>query len=126
MNKKALTLAVGFTIALSGCASIVSGSKQKITIDSYPQGAEVLIAGRSSGVTPLTIDVSRTPEEVKDITVKKEGYKPAQVKLTSKLNPWFWGNIVIGGVFGSSTDSSTGAKNDYEPGQYMVNLESEK
>lgn len=112
----------GVVLALSGCASIISGSNQTITIDSYPQGAEVVISGLTRGLTPLTVPVSREYSEVGTVIVKKEGYEPQTITLSHKLNPWFWGNIVIGGVLGSSTDSTTGARYAYEPGQYMANL----
>lgn len=35
----------------------------------------------------------------------------------------FWVNILSGGVFGSSTDYSTGAMYQYEPSTFMVSLQ---
>jgi len=43
--------------------------------------------------------------------------------LDTRMNGWFWGNIVIGGLFGSSTDGVSGAVYAYSPSQYLVTLE---
>jgi hypothetical protein len=53
---------------------------------------------------------------------EKEGYKPIEMQLTTSMNPWFWGNIVLGGFIGSTTDGITGAVYEYVPNQYLVNL----
>ena len=47
------------TILLSSCATMIHGSKQKLHIDSNPQGAEVRINKELIGTTPLDIKVSR-------------------------------------------------------------------
>jgi hypothetical protein len=39
------------------------------------------------------------------------------------MNPWFWGNIVLGGFVGSTTDGLSGAVYEYSPNQYMVTLQ---
>ena len=38
------------------------------------------------------------------------------------MNPWFFGNIVIGGLLGSTTDGVSGAINEFSPDQYFVTL----
>jgi uncharacterized protein YceK len=52
---------LGSTLLLTGCASIVNGSKQKVKISSTPGGAAVRIDGASTGVTPTVADLSRKP-----------------------------------------------------------------
>ena len=100
------------TLLLTNCASIVSGSQQELTIDSYPQDTDVYINGSPKGITPLTIKVGRDVTKQR-IEIQKEGYQSSPVNLSTKVNPWFWGNIIIGGLLGSSTDSSTGANSAY-------------
>jgi hypothetical protein len=56
------------------------------------------------------------------VTFEKEGYKSQTMRLTTGLQPWFWGNILIGGLIGSTTDGITGAVHEYSPSQFMVNL----
>ena len=53
----------------------------------------------------------------KDITIRIKEDKCHQETVTvvnSHIEPWFWGNILSGGVFGSTTDSSTGAMWKYD------------
>lgn len=112
-------LSVVFT--LTGCASIVDGSEQMIVFQSMPNDAEIYIDGKLMGKTPLTVPVERA--EGKSFTIRKDGYKEQTIKMPVKLNPTFWGNLIIGGAVGSSTDSSTGAIHEYAPGSYVLNLE---
>ena len=37
-------------------------------------------------------------------------------------NPWFWGNILFGGVFGSTTDGLSGSVHEYSPSQFFITL----
>ena len=57
------------------------------------------------------------------LVFEKEGYKPLTMQLETHLNSWFWGNIVIGGFIGSTTDALSGAVYEYSPNQYMVTLQ---
>ena len=41
----------------TGCASIVSGTDQKLTFNSEPEEATVTVSGRVLGKTPLTVPV---------------------------------------------------------------------
>jgi hypothetical protein len=52
----------------------------------------------------------------------KDGYKPVTMELTTTLDPWFWGNIVLGGFIGSTTDYINGSVNEYSPSQFFVTL----
>jgi hypothetical protein len=109
---------------ISGCASIVDGSTQLINIQSSPQDAEVSINGTVVGVTPLSIEVKRLENSV--LKVSKEGFKPQELTMATKLNGTFWGNVVIGGVFGSTTDKATGASIEYSPNSFNFQLEEVK
>jgi len=59
---------VGFVLAIIGCASIVSGTRQNVAISSAPSGAQVKIerAGAAQtkvveweGATPATVKLQR-------------------------------------------------------------------
>jgi hypothetical protein len=44
------------------------------------------------------------------VTASKDGYTPAMTPLQTSINPWYWGNIVIGGLIGILiVDPITGA-----------------
>jgi hypothetical protein len=107
-------------LALSGCATIISGSQQIITVNSDVPGAQVTLNGIPLGVTPLIVSIKRGQEGV--LSVQMPGYTPFQAPITKKVNGIFFVNILSGGTFGSSTDYSTGAMYAYEPDTYFVTL----
>jgi len=93
------TLAIGLIAALAGCAANRPGPVDRITIDSEPQGAQVLVAGKAIGVTPLAVvldDVfpmhwtGRTEKDKEGfafyrrldrLTIKKDGCEPYSAEL---------------------------------------------
>ena len=105
----------------TGCATIVSGTKQELSFKSNPEGAEVIVNGTSVGVTPLTVKVKR--KQGTQIVVRKDGFQEQSFVLKHSMEPWFWGNILIGGLFGSTTDFASGATVEYEQDQYYTTLE---
>lgn len=119
--KNVLALLLGVTVILStGCASVVSGTDQKLTFNSEPEEATVTVSGRVLGKTPLTVPVDRGSNQ--SITFEKEGYKTYTAQLSTTTNPWFFGNIVLGGLVGSTTDGVSGAIHEFSPDQYFITL----
>ncbi|MDP1539309.1 MAG: PEGA domain-containing protein [Moraxellaceae bacterium] len=121
MNKLIKCIFICSFLLISGCASIIDGKQQQMTFNSNPQGASVIFNGLPIGTTPVITNVQRSNMPVV-IRFTKEGYKDYEVSASSGLNNWFWGNIISGGVYGSTTDYITGAMNKFEPGNYMVTL----
>lgn len=115
--------AVTLSLSITGCATIMDGSTQDILVDSSPQGARVEVNGASKGVTPASVTMLRKTSV--PLVIKLDGYKDATITPTTKTNSMFWGNILLGGVFGSTTDSASGSINEYSPGSYFVTLDPE-
>jgi hypothetical protein len=109
------------SLLLTGCASIVDGNSQSVSFASNPEGATVYVNGAAIGKTPVTISAKRKGSS-QPIRFTKEGYTDVEISLISTVNPWFLGNILIGGLLGSTTDGLSGAAFKYEPGSYMVTL----
>lgn len=112
-------------IVALGCATIVSGKSQTITINSNPQGArcEVTRGGRIIAVvdkTPGSIYIEKTKEDL-NITCKKEGYEDSQGFAESGTDTALFGNLIIGGLIGAGVDWASGAHNKY-PEYITVNL----
>lgn len=105
---------------ISGCASIVSGTDQTLTFNSEPDGATVTVAGRVVGKTPLSVQIDKDKNQ--SLSFEKEGYKTHTTQLSTSLDGWFWGNILLGGLLGSTTDAASGAMNEFAPDQYFVTL----
>ena len=110
--------------SITGCASIVSGTDQNLTFNSEPDEATVIVAGKVVGKTPLSVQLKKGKNQ--SLSFEKEGYKTHTTQLSTTLDGWFWGNILLGGFFGSTTDSVSGGMNEFSPDQYFVTLTSEK
>jgi hypothetical protein len=105
---------------MSGCATIITGTSQEMSFQSNPDGATVTVSGRVIGKTPITTSLKK--ESNQSVIFEKEGYKTQTMQLTTNLEPWFWGNIVLGGLIGSTTDGLSGAVHEYSPSQYFISL----
>jgi hypothetical protein len=121
MNKLQNCLAaIAAASILAGCASIVAGTSQVVSINSNVSGASVSINGGTVGVTPFTGSIPRGKDTT--VTVSKAGYQTQTITLSTKIEPIFFGNIIFGGLIGSTTDLATGALFEYAPSSYYVNL----
>ncbi len=105
----------------SGCATIVSGTSQDVSFQSQPDGATVTLDDRAIGKTPVNVTIKK--EDGQRIKFDKPGYKQKEMRLETNLNPWFWGNVLFGGLVGSTTDGLSGAAREYQPNHYFVTLE---
>ncbi len=120
MRNLALLSCLLFLFVLEGCASIMHGTSQEMTFQSSPEEVTVTVTGRVIGKTPVTSRLDKKSGQ--SVVFTKEGYKPVTMELTTTLDPWFWGNIVLGGVIGSTTDGINGSVHEYSPSQYFVTL----
>lgn len=119
-------------LALSGCASIVSKSNYPVRIDSTPPGAFVTIKDNSGRViqqatTPLVVTLDASDGFFSNaryqFLFEKEGYNSTLQMLSAKIDGWYVGNIVFGGLIGLLiVDPATGAmwKLPSEVHGYMV------
>lgn len=109
----------------AGCASIVHGGNQSISISSVPPGATASVAKLEGEVvavrtTPCTVslDPKRGYFKGQSYTVKIElsGYKTAEIHLQPELSGWYFGNILLGGLIGMvAVDPVTGSMWNIEP-----------
>jgi len=103
----------------SSCASIVSKSSYPLSINSNPSNARITITDKKGkeiylGNTPATVKLkagagffSRAEYQVR---ISSPGYDDKIVPITFKLNNWYFGNILIGGLLGMLIiDPATGA-----------------
>ena len=113
-----LALALGWTT--SGCATIVHGNRQTVTINSEPDGATVKIDGLK-GKTPFSASLARNNDYV--VSIKKEGYKEEQVQITKS----FSGLSIIGNILwllvGVIIDFASGSAYNLSPTKVDVELE---
>ena len=104
----------------NSCATIISGTTQEVSFNSEPQDVEVTVGGKVIGKTPLTIQLDKKSDQ--SVEFNLEGYKRQTRSLTTTMDGWFWGNILLGGLIGSTTDGISGSVNEYSPNQYYVTM----
>ena len=104
---------LGSALLLSGCASIINGSTQKVKINSQPPGASVRIDGAPTGATPTVAELSRKSSH--RVEVSLNGYRTYEKVLEPSFNGVTLLNILVGGIIGLAIDGSTGASNTLQP-----------
>lgn len=115
-NKVILMSLLAASVMFSGCATLLGGGgSQTININSNKPAKGSLSYTDGEGVqyftAPATLNVDRRN---KDILIKSDDDKFHATTVKSNINPWFWGNIVLGGLIGSTTDSISGAAWKYQ------------
>ena len=104
---------------LTSCASILSTSTYPVVFDSSPSGAEVTIrdgVGNAifKGKTPTTLTLSASEgfwnRANYTVEARMPGYNPGLATLDARLDGWYFGNIIFGGLLGILiVDPATGA-----------------
>lgn len=96
----------------SSCATIVHGSKQNVTVNSYPAGANVYVDGIPKNMTtPGTIKIKRGKDHVVKFT--KEGYEDAVHTMKPQFNPIVIADFILW-VIPGLVDLAVGAHVVYE------------
>ncbi len=119
MRKTCALLLSGIIVLGSSCASIVSKSKYPITINSRPSDAKITITDKKgvtvfSGLTPAMLKLDAGAgffsKARYQVTFEKDGYVSRTVPVNFKLDGWYFGNILFGGLIGLLiVDPATGA-----------------
>ena len=122
MKKTVLIATLSLSLLISSCATIISGSKQKVNFRSNPAAASIFIDEVEVGKTPFEIKLERKKEH--HVMIKLDGYQTYETNLTKKFNAWYLGNIVFGGLIGIIIDPITGAIYNLSPDE--INAEMSK
>jgi len=101
------------SLMVSGCATIVRGTTQSVSINSEPTGAKVTISSGQSCMTPCNIEAER--KNTLQITVTHEGCNA----FTTAMVPSLAG---AGAMLGGFIDYGTGAVYDLQPNPLFVTL----
>ena len=101
------------TLAIAGCATIVRGTTQQISINSQPIGAKVVVSNGQSCFTPCNLEVERKLSL--QLNFSKEG---CQTYTTAMVPTLAGAGAILGGII----DYGTGAVYDLQPNPLMVTL----
>jgi hypothetical protein len=114
---------------LSGCASIIDGGDQQVTVvtASHAQpvtGPSSCVLRNTRGVwtvaSPGTTKIRRADDALQ-VRCEAPGYAPRGTQVESGVNGMVFGNILIGGLVGYLIDRSSGAAFQY-PEQIAVEM----
>lgn len=116
---KKTVLAAFFIPFMTGCASIVSKSNWPFSVETDPSGAKVVITNKRGreiykGRTPAALKLKSGAgffvKESYTVSLSMDGYESKKINLECKINGWYFGNILIGGLIGMLiVDPATGA-----------------
>ncbi len=122
-----LTIAV---ISASGCATIVKGTSQPVTVNTDPEGAVCTLSrgGETVAVinpTPETITVDKNSLAI-TVLCQKEGFEDNTGTLASESEAMsVIGNMLFGGMIGTAIDAGSGADRRYPPKITLTMIPSE-
>jgi hypothetical protein len=110
-------------LLVTGCATIIGGTTQVVAVDSTPSGA-TCEASRDglrlhSGVTPTSFPVDKSYRAITVSCVDSSNHRATTINKPG-LEPWFLGNILVGGLIGGSIDLITGSVNKYDTSVAVV------
>lgn len=105
---------------LGGCASIVTGQHQSVSVETIGEAGNVGGAqcklSNNKGIwyvtSPGSTMVQRSFEDLA-VSCEKQGFTPGLAAFKSTTKSMAFGNILFGGVIGAGVDMSTGAAYDY-------------
>jgi hypothetical protein len=107
-------------LLITGCATIIHGTRQDVGISSTPTGASVTIDNLRSGTTPVFSKLRRKENHV--VRIALPGYQPMDLTLTSSVSGWVWGNVAIGGLIGLAVDAISGGMYKLSPEEISAAL----
>ena len=103
---------------LCGCASIIEGSTNNITIStSPPTNATCSLTntrGTSTGIVPGPVMVKKSKSDLDVVCQDPSQNATGQTRMVSDIEPWDFGNILAGGLIGMGVDWGTGAAYKYQ------------
>jgi len=105
-------------LLVTGCATVFTGTKQKMTITSSPPEATVVIYNQNTNQLVRTIQTPDVVELAKNtkyrFVVEKEGYQQLRQDLESGFNPWFIVSLLFGGYYAYQATTKPPEKITYE------------
>jgi len=113
-SKLLALIVLGF--ALSGCATIIKGTTQSVSVTTPPITGASCELKNSEGTwyitTPGSVVVHKTKNDLV-VTCTKDGFQNATVTVPARFNGVTAGNILLGGLVGIGVDAASGANHGY-------------
>lgn len=108
---------------MTSCATLFTGTKDRITFNSTPPGATIYIDGVEQCKTPCTVKVKRSINDT-DVEFKLDGYETKLITLSKEFN--LVSIINLGNLLGWGIDFLSGAVMKYDRKAYDITLDKKK
>lgn len=113
-------------LALPGCATIVHGANQNLTVTTNPPGASCRLErdGQVVGIanpTPATVRITKGKSDI-IATCTREGHDSTTHNHISEFGGATFANVIAGGLIGVAVDAASGANYPYPP-EFTINLQ---
>ena len=112
-------LLITVSVFLSSCATIFGRSSYPVAIDTNPPGVDVSITDKKGrevykGKSPATVVLKSSAgyfsKAEYQVRLSSVGYAEQVVPVNYKINGWYFGNVLVGGLLGMLVvDPATGA-----------------
>lgn len=125
MRKKSFmaTTVVATLCLFSSCATIVTGTKPKVTISgdtNEPVTITTSYKTYENVMLPAQVRLKRKHLSGQRISVTSDNYTYSDILIDKKTNGWAWCNILIGGLVGWAIDLGTNAVSEPSETYYHV------
>lgn len=105
------------------CATLITGTKDRITFNSDPSGATIYFDGVEQCKTPCSLKVKRSINDT-DVEFKLEGYETRLITLSKEFN--VVSILNLGNLLGWGIDAVSGAVMKYDRKVYDITLSGNK
>jgi hypothetical protein len=116
---KRILLVIIVIIFATSCATIFTGTKDRISFNSTPSGAVIYKDGVELCTTPCSYKVKRSLNDT-DLEIKLDGYETRLITLDTEFN--VVSIINLGNLFGWGIDALSGAVMKYDRKSYEISL----
>lgn len=121
-----LSCTAALVITASSCATLFTKKTQEVNFKGIP-GTTIVDKDKNKVVTEIGSNgfgVGKFSKQLKKkhIEARKDGYQPKSYEMGTKIQGWFWGNIVLGGIPGMAIDAATGKMMKFSDNMIDVTL----
>ena len=123
MKNLSTILLATILLFMTSCATLFTGTKDRITFNSTPSGATIYIDGVEQCKTPCTMNIKRNINDT-DVEFKLDSYETRLITLSKEFNVVII--IKLGNLLGWGIDALSGAVMKYDRKTYDITLDNKK
>jgi uncharacterized protein YceK len=116
-----IVLSIAIAVALAGCASMMSGGRDQVTVAATAPGAQIYVDDVYAGPAPRVIQLDRARSAGRVVLVAP-GYHPALVVVPRHISGWFLASMLMAGAFGMAADVMLGNERAFADDDLLVEM----